>query len=1273
MARQGKAKAKAGGVGTLALGDALVLAEQHHLAGRLLEAQAQCRQILEAEPREPNATHLLGLIAHQSGKLEDAIAQLRRAVALAPDVPLYHANLGEMCRLAGYIEEAVAEGRRAVALKPDYPEALSNLGVALHEQKDFEAAPAQHRRAIALNPEFALAHSSLGNALHSLKRFDEAIAAYRRAVALAPNFADAWSNLGTTLHHAGQYEEGRAVLRRAVALAPNHANAHSGLGILLLMRGDLGEGWDEYEWRLQSSEVKGPRFPQRPWQGESLAGRHIYVQAEQGFGDTIQFARYLPMLAARAGRVSLRVHQSLLTLVRESLPGIEVLGDRGTPAPPVDCECALLSLARMFKTRLETIPAAVPYLRPPVEIAQRWHERLGALAGLKVGVVWAGRPEHVNDFRRSVDLAMLAPLLRVPGVSFVSLQVGPAAALLGAEGAPKIAQVLPEQADFAETAGAIAALDLVIAVDTSVAHLAGALAKPTWVLLPSVTDWRWLIGRDDNPWYPTLRLFRQQDGEPWTEVIARVAAELGAVGRGERARLSPHRERGERHAAVAAEIMAAEIAHGTAPPPSPALSPPQAVMLAEQHRRAGRLREAETLSRNAMEAAPGSAEAAHQLGLIAYQSSKLDEAIAHLRRAIALDAGVPIYHANLGEMCRLASRPQEAIAHGRRALELDPENPGALSNVGIALFELKRFEEALDYYGRALALHPDFAEAHSNRGNALYALKRLSEAEAAHRRALELNPRFTQAWNNLGTTLRDLNRPEEAVAAYRKALAQAPNDPDTLDNLALGLKDIDRLDEALTTWRRALSIEAKNDKIHLHLGSLLIDQNKIEEAVQAAERALALNPGNHDTINLMGRIAFTRGDLQQALIHFGRAIALNPDLADAYNNMGNALKELGRLAEAEAAFRKALELDPKLTGVFVNLADSKTFTADDPHLAAMQALEHQDGLSRTDRMHLSFALGKAYADLKDHARSFEHLMAGNAQKRAQVAYEEAATLRLFDRTEAVFTPELVAAKAGSGAASRVPIFILGMPRSGTTLVEQILASHRGVHGAGELKTLDDILTTVRGPDGRTIPYPEFVAAVDARALADIGARYAAALRKLAPRARHVTDKMPSNFFFAGIIHLALPNARIIHTVRDPVDTCISCFSKLFTAEQNHTYDLAELGRYHRRYQALMAHWHRVLPQGRILDVRYEDVVADLEGQARRILAHCGLDWDPHCLQFHRTERPVRTASATQVRQPIYRSAIGRGRVYEPYLQPLLAELNRPDQASPDASGQQSTG
>jgi hypothetical protein len=213
-----------------------------------------------------------------------------------------------------------------------------------------------------------------------------------------------------------------------------------------------------------------------------------------------------------------------------------------------------------------------------------------------------------------------------------------------------------------------------------------------------------------------------------------------------------------------------------------------------------------------------------------------------------------------------------------------------------------------------------------------------------------------------------------------------------------------------------------------------------------------------------------------------------------------------------------------------------------------------------------------------------------------------------------------------------------------------------VHGAGELKTMNDVVLTVRGPDGNTIPYPEFVPSLDPAALQAIGARYLALLRELAPHGERVTDKMPSNYYFVGLIHLALPNARIIHTMRDPVDTCISCFSKLFTAEQNHTYDLGELGRYYRRYERLMAHWRRVLPPGRMLDVRYEDVVADLDGQARRIIDYCGLPWDDRCLSFHETDRPVRTASATQVRQPIYSSAVGRWKVYEEFLGPLLNEL-----------------
>ena len=1245
------------------IGEALAYAERCRHEGRLMEAETVCRQVLEARPDLAEAAHLLGVVAHQRGRLGEAIECLNRATRLAPGNALFHANLGEMYRQSGRFKLAIDVGRRAVEIDPQMAVAWSNLGAALFETKDYDESARANRAAIAASPDFAQAHCNLGNALHGLKRFDEAIVAYRRAVAINPDYVDGWANLGTCLHHNGAYAEAMMSLRRAIALEPNHANARSGLGILLLMQGDFAEGWEEYEWRLRSSERKGPRFPVRPWRGDSLVGKHVYVQAEQGFGDTLQFARYIPLLARRAGKVSLRVHQELVGLMRQSLPGVDVFGDRGDPEP-FDCDTALMSLPHFLKTRFETIPAGVPYLAASADVVAKWASRLAPMQGLRVGVVWGGNPEHTNDKRRSLDASRLAPLFEVPGASFASLQFGPRAAELKAlkGAARKVLDLSRELGDFAHTAGAVMGLDLVISIDSSAAHLVGALGKPVWLLTSHVADWRWRLGREDNVWYPNMRLFRQQAGEDWSPAIARVESALRAVAAGDRSQLTPFRSEGERRAANAAAILEIDAERARrpemAPPAQQTTSPGYLLVMAEQKRRSGLLGDAAELCRRAVEADPGNAEALHALGIIAHQSGALAEAIEHLRRAVALAPDQALYHANLGEMCRLAGLTSDAIAEGRRAVELQPNYPGALSNLGIALFDESRFEEALVHLDRAVALQDTFTQAHSNRGNALQRLKRFADAELAYRRAIEFDPQFADAWSNLGACLRELKRSEEAESVYRKALALRPHDPDVLDNLALALTDLERLDEAAETYRRALAIETRSDKIHVHYGATLIDLGMTEEAGAAAERALALNPGNADAVNLMGRVAFEREDLSSAVDYFRRALALKPDLADAYNNMGNALKELGRLEEARQAYLKAIEIDPGVAGVYVNLADSMKFAPGDPHLLKMEALAAKhDGLSANDRLQLDFALGKAYADLGDHPRAFPYWLKGNAGKRARIAYDEASTFALFDAIEATFTPALIKAKAGRGDPSRAPIFVLGMPRSGTTLVEQILASHPLVSGGGELKLFNDVVIEVASAGGG-IPYPNFVPALDTAALRHIGERYVAEIRRRAPSAAHVTDKMPANFFFLGLIHLALPNARIVHTVRDPVDTCVSCFSKLFTAEQSFTYDLAELGRYHARYQRLMAHWRRVLPASAFLDVRYEEVVGDLEGEARRILSYCGLPWDDRCLAFHQTDRPVRTASATQVRQPIYRNAIGRWRVYEDFLGPLLTALGR---------------
>ena len=371
-------------------------------------------------------------------------------------------------------------------------------------------------------------------------------------------------------------------------------------------------------------------------------------------------------------------------------------------------------------------------------------------------------------------------------------------------------------------------------------------------------------------------------------------------------------------------------------------------------------------------------------------------------------------------------------------------------------------------------------------------------------------------------------------------------------------------------------------------------------------------------------------------------------------------------------YRRALEVDPQAPYAWSGLVWLRKMTpADGAWLERAEEIA-ASGLTPIGESAMRFAIGKYCDDVGDFKGAFQsYERANELHKMAATSYDRDARAQLVDDLMRVYTREAISNVGPLASDSMKPIFVVGMPRSGTTLIEQIIASHPLVHGAGELGELNEVVLTVRGPDGDTIPYPEFVPALDAAALKQIGARYVASVRKLMPegtQARYLTDKMPSNYYFAGLIHLALPNARIVHTVRDPVDTCISCFSKLFSAEQNHTYDLGELGRYHKRYQRLMDHWRGVLPAGRILDVRCEDVVADLEGEAQRIIAYCGLPWDKRCLSFHETNRPIRTASATQVRRPIYSSAVGRWRVYEQQIGPLLTALGLKDAPRRGARG-----
>jgi tetratricopeptide (TPR) repeat protein len=469
-----------------------------------------------------------GAALSAQGRVGEAAEAYARAAAACPDLPEAHYNLGVARQRQGRVAEAAQCWRRALELRPEFTAARNNLGAALLAQGDAAGAAQEHRAALEREPRSLPALVGLGNALRRLDQFAEAAGTYRRAIAADPASAIAHGNLGLALQDMGELADAEAALRRAVALRPDYAEMRKSLGMLLLLTGQFAEGWRELEWRWKTPWHRRHPSTQPVWRGEPAQGKTILLHSDQGHGDTIQFLRYAPLVAGRGARVALEVQPALKRLCA-SLAGVAEVVTPDAPAPAHDLVCPLLDLPAIFATRLETIPAAVPYLRADPAAAERWRRRLADRPGLKVGLVWSGNPAFVDDHRRSLDPALLAPLLKVEGVSLHSLQAGPAAeGLRRVPGAERVMMLGGEFADFADTAACIAALDLVISSCTSVPHLAGAMGKKVWLTLAFAADWRWLKDRVDSPWYPSARLFRQERPGGWPGVVERVARALEA-------------------------------------------------------------------------------------------------------------------------------------------------------------------------------------------------------------------------------------------------------------------------------------------------------------------------------------------------------------------------------------------------------------------------------------------------------------------------------------------------------------------------------------------------------------------------------------------------------------------------------------------------------------------------------------------------------------------------------------------------------------------------
>jgi tetratricopeptide (TPR) repeat protein len=507
-------------------------ARRLHSHAHFDEAAILCGRILVQDPSNAEALLIRGSAASQLGD-PAAREYLMQAIACPTAQPQAWLVLISHLFQIGEVQAALETCQEALRIFPCFPAAHAALGNLLASRREFELAEAAFRRALALQPDFLDAEINLGSALFYQGRVEEAVAANRRALARDPRHIHALRNLAASLRALGSFEEALAAYRQAIGIVPNFAEAHRDEALLLLLLGRFEEGWRKYEWRWRASSVganpiRGPR-----WNGEPLGGRTIVLQAEQGIGDTLQFIRYAPLVAQAGGVIILNVPPSLARLCGSAISAATRTVPFNEILPAFDCHAPLLSLPRILGTTLGTIPARTPYLSAPPDCVACWQRELSGLDGMRIGVAWGGNPAHENDHNRSIAFSHMFTLFASRRVRWYSLQVGEREADVRTAAEFGIVDLSTRLTDFAETAGVVTALDLVITVDTAVAHLAGALGKPVWLLLPHVPDWRWLLDRDDSPWYPSMRLFRQTRRNAWPEVIANVARALSlAVDRG---------------------------------------------------------------------------------------------------------------------------------------------------------------------------------------------------------------------------------------------------------------------------------------------------------------------------------------------------------------------------------------------------------------------------------------------------------------------------------------------------------------------------------------------------------------------------------------------------------------------------------------------------------------------------------------------------------------------------------------------------------------------
>lgn len=550
-------------------------------------------------------------------------------------------------------------------------------------------------------------------------------------------------------------------------------------------------------------------------------------------------------------------------------------------------------------------------------------------------------------------------------------------------------------------------------------------------------------------------------------------------------------------------------------------------------------------------------------------------------------------------------------------LKTHPMSAPALHASGLVAYMKRDYETAIKQMSLAVQIDENNCQYFSNLGEANRRVGKLEEALKAFDRAIVLKPDFLKGHLGAGNTLRDMGKHQEAISKFRLALAINPNFAEAYHYMGVAFLEKENLEDAIPVLRKAVALRPAYGEAQLTLANALEQDGKSEEALAIYRTILDRNPNNVSVLN----------------------------------NVGNILKNLGRMDEAIEAYNKALEIDPEHAPAYYNLSRSQKSQGEGNETSRLEEMLKDKTLDVARRVNLHFTLGKIYDDLGIYDKAFHHFESGNDLDTRGEPFNADGHSMVVNRIMAVFNKNILSSRRGMGSESDLPVFIVGIPRSGTTLAEQILSSHPLVFGAGELSEIGAIANRLAEAIGGGNVYPEAALELDALTAVKLAERYIGHLKSLGGKAIRVTDKMPGNFIHLGLISLLFPNAKIINCRRDPFDVSLSCYFQHFTAIMPFSRKLSDLGRYYLDYHRLMEHWHKVLPL-QILDVNYEDMIADHEGMSRKIVEFVGLEWDDKCLDFYNQERPVKTASSWQVRQPIYATSVARWQNYKKFIGPL---------------------